>query len=186
MIVTEVNPVRAIEAVMDGFQVMPMMEAARLADIIISATGDKDILRSEHLDVLKDGCVLGNSGHFDNEIPRSYLSRYAVSERAVRDSVQEYRFPDGRRAYLIAQGRLMNLGAGQGHPVEIMDMSFSIQALSLEYLVKHHKRMEPRVYDVPSELDDAVARIKLRTMGVELDELTEAQKRYLSGWEEGT
>jgi len=186
VIITEVDPIRAIEAVMDGFQVMPMMQAAPVADIIISATGDKDIIRREHLELLKDGCVMGNSGHFDNEISRVYLSDYAESQRTVRDFVQEYRFPDGRRAYLIAEGRLMNLGAGQGHPVEIMDMSFSIQALSLEYLAKNHQEMEPRVYDVPGELDDSVARIKLRTMGVEIDDLTEAQLKYLSGWEEGT
>ncbi len=186
VIVTEVDPVRAIEAVMDGFQVMPMAEAVPVADIIISATGDKDIIRREHLESLKDGCVMGNSGHFDNEISRAYLSDYAESQRAARDFVQEYRFPDGRRAYLIAEGRLMNLGAGQGHPVEIMDMSFSIQALSLEYLAKNHQEMEPKVYDVPQELDDTVARIKLRTMGVKIDELTDAQLKYLSGWEEGT
>jgi len=186
VIVTEVDPVRAIEAVMDGFQVMPMMEAAPLADIIFTATGDKDVVRPEHLEVLKDGCVMGNSGHFDNEISRIYLSDHAVSQRKARNFVEEFRFPDGRRAYLIAEGRLMNLGAGQGHPVEIMDMSFSIQALSLEYLADHHQEMEPRVYNVPRELDDVVARLKLETLGVEIDELTEAQRKYLSGWEEGT
>jgi adenosylhomocysteinase len=186
VIVTEVDPVRAIEAVMDGFQVMTMVEACPIADIIISATGDKDIIRKEHLESLKDGCVMGNSGHFDNEISRRYLIDHSVSHRIVRDFVEEYQFPDGRRAYLIAEGRLMNLGAGQGHPVEIMDMSFSIQALSLEHLSLHHERMEPKVYNVPDELDDTVARIKLRTMGVNIDELTDAQRKYLSGWEEGT
>jgi adenosylhomocysteinase len=186
VIVTEVDPIRAIEAVMDGFQVMTMMEAAPLADIIISATGDKDIIRPEHLEVLKDGCVMGNSGHFDNEISSKYLSERAISSRRARDFVDEYRFPDGRSAYLISEGRLMNLGAGQGHPVEIMDMSFSIQALSLEHLANNWEGMEPKVHDVPAEIDDRVARLKLKTMGVEIDELTEAQRKYLSGWEEGT
>jgi len=186
VIVTEVNPVRAIEAVMDGYQVMPMMEAVREADIIISATGDKDILREEHLIHLKDGCIMGNSGHFDNEIPSSLLMRHSESTRRVRDLVDEYRFSDGRRVYLISEGRLMNLGAGQGHPVEIMDMSFSIQALSLEYLALHHREMEPKVHEVPRDIDDMVAEMKLRAMGVEIDYLTEEQKRYLSGWEEGT
>lgn len=186
VIVTEVDPIRAIEAVMDGFQVKPMDEAASQADIIISATGNKDIIRPEHLKVLKDGCVMGNSGHFDNEISGKYLSEYAVSLRKAREFIDEYRFPDGRRAYLISEGRLMNLSAGQGHPVEIMDMSFSIQALSLEYLANHWEQLDPIVYDVPMEIDDVVARLKLKTMGIEIDELTEAQKRYLSGWEEGT
>lgn len=186
VIVTEVDPIRAIEAVMDGFQVMTMMEAAPLADIIISATGDKDIIRPEHLEVLKDGCVMGNSGHFDNEISSKYLSERAISSKRARDFVEEYMFPDGRRAYLISEGRLMNLGAGQGHPVEIMDMSFSIQALSLEYLATNWEVMEPKVYDVPAEIDNNVARFKLKTMGIDIDELTESQRKYLSGWDEGT
>jgi len=186
VIVTEVNPIRAIEAIMDGYRVMPMKEAVKEADIIISATGNRDIIREEHLADLKDGCILGNAGHFDNEIPSSVLRRFSESIRRVRDFVDEYRFPDGRRIYLIAEGRLMNLGAGQGHPVEIMDMSFSIQALSLEYLINHHGEMEPKVYNVPQEIDDMVARIKLETMGVEIDRLTEEQRKYLSSWEEGT
>lgn len=186
VIVTEVDPIRAIEAVMDGFQVRPMIEAATQADIIISATGNKDIIRPEHLEVLKDGCVMGNSGHFDNEISGKYLFEYAVSSRKAREFVDEYRFPDGRRAYLISEGRLMNLSAGQGHPVEIMDMSFSIQALSLEYLAGHWEQLDPIVYDVPKQIDDQVARLKLKTLGIEIDDLTEDQMRYLSGWEEGT
>lgn len=186
VVVTEVDPVRAIEAVMDGFRVMPMADAAKEADIIISATGDKDIIRDEHVAVLKDGVVLGNSGHFDNEISKTALREASMSTRRARDLVDEFTFPDGRRAYLIAEGRLMNLGAGQGHPVEIMDMSFSIQALSLEYLVHHHAELKPIVYDVPSEIDDLVARLKLRTLGIEIDRLTEEQRRYLAGWEEGT
>ncbi len=186
VIVTEIDPVRAIEAKMDGFEVMPMIEAAKVADIIISATGNKDILRQEHLEVLKDGCVMGNSGHFDNEISKTALERLAGPPTKVRESVNRYAFPDGRKAYLIAEGRLMNLAAGQGHPVEIMDMSFSIQALGLEYLVKNHARMEPRVYNVPRELDQLVARTKLNVMGVQIDELTAEQRSYLKGWQEGT
>lgn len=186
VIVTEVDPIRAIEARMDGYEVMPMIEAAKQADIIISATGNKDIIRREHLEVLKDGCIMGNSGHFDNEISKTGLEALAGKGVRVRDSVDQYTFKDGRKAYLIAEGRLMNLAAGQGHPVEIMDMSFSIQVLSLEHLVKNHMRMEAKVHNVPEELDQQVARTKLKVMGIEIDELTEEQRRYLRGWQEGT
>jgi adenosylhomocysteinase len=186
VIVTEIDPIRAIEAKMDGFEVMPMLEAARVADIIISATGDKDVVREEHLRVIKDGCVMGNSGHFDNEISKSALEKCGGKPKKVREFVEEYRFRDGRKAYLIAEGRLMNLAAGQGHPVEIMDMSFSIQALSLEYLVKNYSKMKPQVYNVPEEIDQTVARLKLKTMGVQIDCLTEEQRKYLTGWQEGT
>ncbi len=186
VIVTEIDPVRAIEAKMDGFEVMPMLDAARIADIIITATGNKDIVRREHLEVLKDGCVLGNSGHFDNEISKTAMEALASPPIRVRESVDQYTFKDGRRAYLIAEGRLMNLAAGQGHPVEIMDMSFAIQALSLEHLVKNHATLQPKVYNVPEELDQMVARTKLRVMGVRIDELTAEQRKYLQGWQEGT
>ncbi len=186
VIVTEIDPIRAIEAKMDGYQVMPMLEAAKIADVIISATGVKDIVTREHLAVLKDGCVLGNSGHFDNEISKPDLESYGGKPKRVREFVDEYPLPGGRRAYLIAEGRLMNLAAGQGHPVEIMDMSFSIQALALEHLVKNHAQMKPGVYEVPKELDSLVARLKLRTMGVAIDAPTEEQKRYASSWQEGT
>jgi adenosylhomocysteinase len=186
VIVTEVDPIRAIEAKMDGFEVMPMLQAATVADIIISATGCKDIIRLEHLQTLKDGCVLGNSGHFDNEISKKALENYASPPRKVREFVDEYTMPDGRKAYLLSEGRLMNLAAGQGHPVEIMDMSFSIQALAMEHLVKHHSELKPQVYELPKELDELVARIKLRTMGVEIDALTKEQMHYLTTWQEGT
>lgn len=186
VIVTEVDPVRAIEAKMDGFEVMPMIEAAKVADIIISATGNKDIIRQDHLAVLKDGCVMGNSGHFDNEISKTALEEAAGAPKRVRDYVDQYTLADGRRAYLIAEGRLMNLAAGQGHPVEIMDMSFSIQALSLEHLTKNYSRMEAKVYNVPEELDQKVARTKLKVMGVHIDEMTKEQRKYLEGWQEGT
>lgn len=186
IIVTEVDPIRAIEAKMDGFEVMPMLEAVRLADIIISATGCKDIIRLEHLKAMKDGCVMGNSGHFDNEISKRALEEYAGAPKKVREFVDEYSLPGGRKAYLLSEGRLMNLAAGQGHPVEIMDMSFSIQALAMEYLVKHHQELRPQVYELPKELDHMVARIKLKTMGVEIDSLTKDQERYLATWQEGT
>ena len=186
VIVTEVDPIRAIEAKMDGYEVMPMLEAAKVADVIISATGTKDIVRREHLDVLKDGCVLGNSGHFDNEVSKRALEEYGGLPHRVRELVDEYPLPGGRKAYLIGEGRLMNLAAGQGHPVEIMDMSFSIQALALEHLVQHHKEMRPQVYEVPRELDQLVARLKLKTMGVEIDELTPEQVKYQASWQEGT
>jgi len=186
VVVTEVDPIRAIEAKMDGFEVMPMLQAAKVADIIISATGCKDIIRAEHLKALKGGCVMGNSGHFDNEISKRALEEYAGHPKKVREFVDEYTLPDGRKVYLLSEGRLMNLAAGQGHPVEIMDMSFSIQALAMEYLVKHHIEMTPQVYEIPKELDEMVARIKLRTMGVEIDALTKEQVQYLSTWQEGT
>lgn len=186
VIVTEVDPVRAIEAKMDGFEVMPMMDAVKQADMVLTVTGCKDIIRPEHLQVAKDGCVFGNSGHFDNEVDRRYFESYAVSVRRVRDLVDEYLFPDGRRAYIIAEGRLMNLAAGQGHPVEIMDMSFAIQALSLEHLVQNHASMGNEVYSVPDSLDRLVAELKLESMGVRIDSLSEKQRCYLEGWEEGT
>ena len=186
VIVTEVDPIRAIEAKMDGFEVMPMLEAVKQADIVLTVTGCKDIIRPEHLLVMKDGCVFGNSGHFDNEVDRRYFESYASSVRRVRDSVDEYLFPDGRRAYIIAEGRLMNLAAGQGHPVEIMDMSFAIQALGLEYLVQNHESMGNEVYSVPEGLDRLVAELKLKSMGVTIDGLSEKQRCYLDGWEEGT
>jgi len=186
VMVTEVDPIRAIEARLDGFQVMPMAEAARQADIIISVTGCKDVVREEHFRTMKDGCVLGNSGHFDNEVSKKALESMSVRRERVREHVDRYDLKDGRKVYLVAEGRLMNLAAGQGHPVEIMDMSFSIQALALEHLVRDHSRMEAKVYPVPAEMDDLVARIKLRTMGLSIDELSAEQVKYLSDWQEGT
>jgi len=186
VVVTEVDPIRAIEARMEGYQVMPMAQAAPQADIVISATGCKDVVRREHLLVLKDGCVLGNSGHFDNEVSRKALEDLAGAPKRVREFVDEYRFQDGRRAYLIAEGRLMNLSAGQGHPVEIMDMSFSIQALALEHLVMNSEGMRPDVYTIPKEMDDEVARLALSSMGVAIDTLNQDQLDYLHSWKEGT
>ncbi|MDO5862166.1 MAG: adenosylhomocysteinase [Thermoplasmata archaeon] len=186
VIVTEVDPIKAIEAKMDGFEVMPMVKAAEVADIVITVTGCKDIVNADVLKVMKSGCVMGNVGHFDNEISKTALDEISVSKERVRDFIDEYKTRDGRRLYLIAEGRLMNLGAGQGHPAEIMDMSFATQALGLVYMVNNHDRMDNEVRAVPEEIDSEIARIKLRSMGVEIDSLTEAQVSYITGWEEGT
>jgi len=186
VIVTEVDPVRAIEAQLDGFEVMRMTDAVRIADAVLTVTGCCSIITEEHLKVMRDGCILGNAGHFDNEIDKSALNSMAVSVEKVRESVDEYRFKDGRKVYLIAEGRLMNLAAGQGHPAEIMDTSFATQALAIELLAKNWKDMEPKVYTVPDEMDTHIAEIKLRTMGISIDRLTDGQKRYMCGWEEGT
>jgi len=184
--VCEIDPIRAIEAKLDGFAVMPMREAARHADMIVSATGCKDVVTAEDLKVMKDGCVLANSGHFDNEISKAALDKMARKRRQVRESVEEYQLKNGRKVYLLADGRLVNLAAGQGHPVEIMDMSFAIQALCLEYLDFSAQTLEPAVYDVPDHLDDLVARIKIETMGVKIDKLSKGQQDYVRSWREGT
>ena len=184
--VTEVDPVRAIEAKMDGFEVMPMEDAVKNADIIMTVTGCKDIITAKHLKVMKDGCIMGNVGHFDNEISKKDLDSLSSKVTRVREFVDEYEMKDGRHLYLIGEGRLMNLAAGQGHPAEIMDMSFAVQALSLEYLVKNHKSMEPKVYTVPGDIDTKIAEHKLKAMGVKIDTLSDEQKSYIMGWEEGT
>ena len=186
VIVTEVDPVRAIEAKMDGFEVMPMEDAVRIADIIMTVTGCKDIITTKHLKVMKDGCIMGNVGHFDNEISKKDLNELSSKVTRVREFVDEYEMKDGRRLYLIGEGRLMNLAAGQGHPAEIMDMSFAVQALSLEYLVKNHEGMRPDVYTVPASIDTTIAEHKLQAMGVRIDKLSDEQKSYITGWEEGT
>ena len=186
VIVTEVDPVRAIEAKMDGFEVMPMVEAVKNADIIMTVTGCKDIVTKKHFEVMKDGCVMGNVGHFDNEINKKDLTSLSKKVTRVREFVDEYEMKDGRRLFLIGEGRLMNLAAGQGHPAEIMDMSFAVQALSLEYLVKNHKDMKPAVYTAPAEIDTTIAEHKLQAMGVKIDTLSDEQKSYITGWEEGT
>jgi adenosylhomocysteinase len=186
VMVCEVDPIRAIEAKLDGFAVMPMHQAAREADFIVSATGCKDVVTAEDIKVMKDGCVLANSGHFDNEISKTALEKMAKRHRKARESVEEYQLKNGRKVYLLADGRLVNLAAGQGHPVEIMDMSFAIQALCLEYLDFSAQTLEPDVYDVPDHLDDMVARIKLETMGVKIDKLSKGQQDYVRSWREGT
>ena len=186
VIVIEVDPIKAIEAKMDGFEVMPMVDAARIADIVITVTGCKDVVSTEALKAMKDGCVMGNVGHFDNEISKTALDAMSVSKERVRDFIDEYRMQDGRKLYLIAEGRLMNLAAGQGHPAEIMDMSFTTQALGLVHMVRNFEKMDNSVHAVPAEIDSEIASIKLRSMGVGIDTLTAEQISYMSGWEEGT
>ncbi len=186
VVVTEIDPVRAIEARLDGFRVMPMLDAAREADLIITVTGSIDVVRAEHFRVLKDGCLLANAGHFDVEVSKRDLEGMAVSHRTARPNVEEYRFADGRKAYLLAEGRLVNLAAGQGHPAEIMDLSFALQALSAEHLAKHGREMEVRVHPVPAALDREVARAALAPLGVRLEEQTEEQVKYAAAWEGGT
>ena len=184
--VCEVDPIRAIEARLDGFAVKQMAEAVKDADMVVSATGCKDVVTSQHFRHMKDGCVLANSGHFDNEISKDALKKASKRVRSVRDSVDEYTLKDGRRVYLLADGRLVNLAAGQGHPAEIMDMSFAIQAMCLEYMAFSIHSLEPNVYDVPDHIDTLVADLKLSTMGVKIDKLTKSQKKYLRDWKEGT
>ena len=184
--ITEVDPIRAIEAKLDGFAVMPMSEAVKGADFVVSATGCKDVVTASDIKVMKDGCVLANSGHFDNEISKGALEKLSKKHRKVRESVEEYQLKNGRKVYLLADGRLVNLAAGQGHPVEIMDMSFAIQALCLEYLDFSAQSLEPEVYDVPDHLDDLVAKLKLETMGIKIDKLSKEQQIYVRSWKEGT
>ncbi|MCD6592795.1 adenosylhomocysteinase [Candidatus Bathyarchaeota archaeon] len=185
VIVTEVNPLRALEAVMDGFQVMPLMKAAEKGDIFITATGNKHVIRKEHMLKMKDGAIIGNSGHFNVEINIPDLEEISVSKRLVRPNLEEYLLKDGRRIYLLAEGRLVNLASAEGHPSEVMDMSFSNQALCVEYIVKSQS-LKPQVYSVPREIDELVARLKLEGLGVKIDEMTEEQRKYLSSWELGT
>jgi adenosylhomocysteinase len=187
VIVTEVDPTAAIEAVMEGYTVMPLREAARLGDVFITVTGDTTVIGREHMELMKDGALLANSGHFDVEIDKPALAALATrGVRRVREFVDEYTFADGRRIYLLGEGRLVNLSAAEGHPAAVMDMSFANQALSVEWVVANRGTLEPRVYPVPVEIDKDVARLKLRAMGVEIDELTAEQERYLSSWEQGT
>jgi adenosylhomocysteinase len=185
VIVTEVNPTKALEAIMDGFRVMPMNEAAKIGDFFVTLTGDISVIRKEHMLKMKDGAIIANSGHFNVEINIPDLENLSSSKRTVRPNLEEYSLKDGRKLYLLAEGRLVNLAAAEGHPSEVMDMSFSNQALSVEYLLKH-RGLETKVYRVPKEIDELVAGLKLKAIKVEIDELTEEQKRYLATWEEGT
>ncbi len=185
VIVTEVDPIRALEAYMDGFQVMTMEEAARIGDIFVTATGNRDVIRKEHLELMKDGAILANSGHFNVEINIKDLEELAVEKRTIRPHVVEYKLKDGRRLYLLAEGRLVNLVAAEGHPSEVMDMSFANQALSVLY-IHQNPRMEPRVYKVPLEIDRRVAELKLEALGVKIDKLTPTQEEYLKSWTLGT
>jgi len=186
VIVTEVDPIKAIEAKMDGFEVMRMIDAVKVADMIITVTGCKDVVAEEHIKAMKDGCIMGNVGHFDNEISKTALDAQSVSKERVRDFIDEYKMKDGRSLYLIAEGRLMNLAAGQGHPAEIMDMSFATQALGIVHMSQNYQSMENKVYAVPAEIDMQIAMLKLKSMGVSIDTLTDEQVSYITGWEEGT
>ncbi len=186
VIVTEVDPVRALEASMDGNRVMSMAEAAPVGDIFITLTGDVNVLDRRHFEAMKDGAIVANSGHFNVEINLKALESMSESKRRVRESVEEYHLMDGRRLYLLGEGRLINLAAAEGHPASVMDMSFANQALVVEYLARRDERLSPDVYDVPPEIDKEVARLKLASMGIEIDQLTEEQQKYLSSWEEGT
>jgi adenosylhomocysteinase len=186
VIVTEVVPTRALEAVMDSYRVMPMAEAAKIGDVFVTVTGDKSILREEHFKLMKDGAVVCNSGHFNVEIDIPALEKLALSKRTTREFVEEFTLRDGRKIYLLGEGRLINLAAAEGHPAAVMDMSFANQALSAEYMVKNAKKLEPKVYPVPAEIDREVARLKLDSMGIGIDKLTAEQEEYLSSWSEGT
>ncbi|HEX2025284.1 MAG TPA: adenosylhomocysteinase, partial [Actinomycetota bacterium] len=186
VVVTEVSPVVALEAAMEGYQVMPIREAARIGDVFVTVTGDTSVISEEHLGLMKDGAVLANSGHFDVEIDKGAMERLSVERRRLREFVDEYRMPDGRRIHLLAEGRLVNLAAAEGHPAAVMDMSFANQALCVEWIVRQGTGLENTVHGVPREIDDEVARLKLQSMGIEVDELTDEQKTYLSSWEQGT
>jgi adenosylhomocysteinase len=186
VIIIEVEPVRALEAVMEGYQVMPLIEASKIGDIFITVTGDKNVIDKAHFQVMKDGALLANSGHFNAEINIPVLEALSKSKRTIRTFVEEYALKDGRKLYLLGEGRLINLAAAEGHPASVMDMSFADQALCMEYLVKNKGKLEIKVHTVPEEIDKEVARLKLKAMGVAIDTLTAEQRKYLTSWEEGT
>jgi adenosylhomocysteinase len=186
VIVTEVDPLRALEAAMDGYEVLPMEIAAEVGDVFCTATGDKNVIARHHLERMKDGAILANTGHFNVEIEIGALRDLALETREARTFVDEYTLADGRRLYLIGEGRLVNLAAAEGHPALVMDMSFANQALSAEWVIQNAAGLERRVYDVPREIDDEIARLKLETMGIAIDRLTEEQAKYLASWDEGT
>jgi adenosylhomocysteinase len=187
VIVTEVDPLKALEAVMDGFQVMPMLEAAKIGDIFCTVTGDINVIDSHHFEVMKDGAIVANSGHFNVEINIPSLANLSKDDpKLVRPFVEQYETKDGRKINLLAEGRLINLASAEGHPASVMDMSFANQALAAEFMVKNSKTLEKRVYSVPPEVDAEIARIKLAAMGIKIDDLTPEQSKYLNSWEEGT
>lgn len=186
VIVTEIDPLKALEAVMDGFRVMPMIEAAKVGNIFCTLTGDLNVIDNAHFEVMKDGAIISNSGHFNVEINIPALEKLSVSKRLVRPFVEEYLQKDGRRIYILGEGRLINLAAAEGHPASVMDMSFANQALSLEYMVKNADKLEKTVYGVPNDIDQEIARLKLEAMGIDIDILTPEQEKYLHSWEHGT
>ncbi|MCX8169385.1 MAG: adenosylhomocysteinase [Candidatus Methanomethylicia archaeon] len=184
VIITEVDPLKALEAVMDGFTVLPMDKAAEIGDVFITATGNINVIRGEHIMKMKDGAILANSGHFNVEIKLTDLENMSISKIKVRDNLDEYILKNGRKIYLIAEGRLVNLAAAEGHPSEVMDMSFSNQALSIKYIIENKGELKPKLYEVPIEIDRMVALLKLKSIGIEIDKLTEEQLEYLSKWED--
>jgi len=186
VIVTEIDPLKALEAVMDGFRVMPMIEAAKEGNIFCTLTGDLNVIDKAHFEVMKDGAIISNSGHFNVEINIPALEKMSISKRLVRPYVEEYAQKDGRRIYILGEGRLINLAAAEGHPASVMDMSFANQALSLEYMVKNADKLEKTVYGVPNDIDQEIARLKLESMGIDIDILTPEQEKYLHSWEHGT
>lgn len=186
VIVTEVDPLKALEAVMDGYRVMPMVEAAKIGDIFVTVTGDLNVIDRHHFEVMKDGAIVANSGHFNVEINIPSLVELATGKHLIRPFVEEYDLKDGRRIYILGEGRLINLAAAEGHPASVMDMSFANQALSLEYMVKHAHELKKQVYSVPEDIDAEIARLKLASMGVQIDVLTPEQVKYLGSWQEGT
>ncbi|TBL78143.1 adenosylhomocysteinase [Paenibacillus thalictri] len=184
VVVTEIDAIKAVEAYMDGFTVLPMLEAAKIGDIFVTVTGNRDVIRGEHYEVMKDGAILSNAGHFDVEVNKPELEALSTSVRTVRRNIEEYQLKDGRKIYLLAEGRLVNLAAGDGHPAEIMDMTFALQAMSLKYVNDNYKNIGNKVVNVPYELDEQVARFKLAAMNMGIDSLTEQQKAYLDSWAE--
>jgi adenosylhomocysteinase len=186
VIITEVDPIRALEAMMDGNRVMPMSEAAPIGDIFVTTTGNVNVIDAQHLAAMKDGAIICNAGHFNDEINIPALERDSASKRRIREFVDEYSYPDGHRVYLLGEGRLVNLAAAEGHPAAVMDMSFANQALSAEFIARHASELENRVYVVPRDIDREIARLKLQSLGTSIDALTEEQERYLASWESGT
>ena len=180
VIVCEIDPIKAIEAIMDGFEVMPMADAAKIGDIFVTVTGCEDVITKDHFKLMKNGVILSNAGHFDVEINLRDLEEISTHKKVARDNITTYFLEDGRRINVLAEGRLVNLAAGDGHPAEIMDMSFAVQALSAEYLVKNSGKLENKLYSVPASIDNRIASIKLKSMGIKIDTLTPAQKKYLS------
>ena len=186
VIVTEVDATRALEAVMDGYRVMPGIEAAKVGDIFVTVTGDVNVIDQQHFENMKEGAIISNAGHFNDEINIPALEKLATSKRRVRDFVDEYTYSDGRHVHLLAEGRLVNLSAAEGHPASVMDMSFANQALGSEYMLSHAQELQPKVYYIPTEMDKEIARLKLHAMGIRIDTLTPEQEKYLNSWESGT
>ena len=186
VIIVEGSPLRALEAVMDGYRVMPVAQAAEVGNIFCTVSGNIHVIRKEHFLKMKEGTIICNSGHFNVELDLEGLEKITSSRRKIRDFVEEFHLQNGRRIYLLGEGRLINLAAAEGHPSSVMDMSFANQALSAEYLVKHHRTLEKKVHPVPHEIDQEIARIKLLSMGIQIDQLTRDQERYLASWEQGT